>query len=229
MIYSSWPQTGEMLEAFSQEIARLGGAVTESFDDGKRLYVRSTLPGQREVRAGDNVQGGVAMRATETDVRVHPYIFRIVCANGAIRAETTQTRIIEREQPLGNPIVILRDAVLACATPAAFDRSASEMRSAMQAEADFALSLMPFLKTLPPDEAERMLDSVLREFHHGRDRNGFGLMNAVTATARETRDPELRWKLEALGGGIGALLKPMTPIRRPSATSASKDMAGMVA
>ena len=228
MIYSSWPQTGDMLKAFSYEIEGLGGAVTESFDDGKRLYVRATLPELREVSPGDNVQGGVALRATETDMRVHPYIFRLVCANGAIRAEAMQSRVVEREQPLGDPIVMLRGAVQACAVPAAFERSASEMRATMLAQADMALMLMPLLKSLPPNEAERVLDTVFQEYNHGGHRNGFGLMNAVTATARETRDPELRWRLEALGGGIGALLWPITPIQR-SSRSGKKAMTGMVA
>jgi len=33
-------------------------------------------------------------------------------------------------------------------------------------------------------------------------------MNAVTSVARDTRDPELRWRLEELGGGIPAMLVP---------------------
>jgi hypothetical protein len=42
----------------------------------------------------------------------------------------------------------------------------------------------------------------------GRDRSGYALMNAVTSVARDTRDPELRWRLEEFGGGIAAHLEP---------------------
>jgi hypothetical protein len=33
-------------------------------------------------------------------------------------------------------------------------------------------------------------------------------MNAVTAVARDTRDPGLRWHLEELGGGVPAAVTP---------------------
>jgi hypothetical protein len=38
------------------------------------------------------------------------------------------------------------------------------------------------------------------------DRSAFGLLNAVTSVARETRDPETRWRLEELAGGMPAWL-----------------------
>ena len=33
-------------------------------------------------------------------------------------------------------------------------------------------------------------------------------MNAVTSVARDTREPELRWRLEELAGGIAAHIEP---------------------
>jgi hypothetical protein len=38
----------------------------------------------------------------------------------------------------------------------------------------------------------------------------FGFMNAVTAVARDTRDPETRWRLEELGGAV-PLVRPTRP------------------
>jgi hypothetical protein len=49
-----------------------------------------------------------------------------------------------------------------------------------------------------------MLGDILDRFTKGSDRSRFGLMNAVTSLARDTRDPELRWRLEELGGAIPA-------------------------
>jgi hypothetical protein len=40
-------------------------------------------------------------------------------------------------------------------------------------------------------------------------------MNAVTSTARDTRDPEVRWRLEELGAQVPALLD-RTPHARES-------------
>jgi hypothetical protein len=54
-----------------------------------------------------------------------------------------------------------------------------------------------------------MMAMILGRFTSGADRSRFGLMNAVTSVARDTHDPELRWRLEELGGGIpAALLSP---------------------
>jgi hypothetical protein len=41
-------------------------------------------------------------------------------------------------------------------------------------------------------------------------------MNAVTSVARDTRDPETRWRLEELGGAIAARL-PRAPKAAPAA------------
>jgi hypothetical protein len=51
----------------------------------------------------------------------------------------------------------------------------------------------------------------------GRRGTRYDLMNVVTATARDTRDPEAKWRLEELGGAIAAGIIPMpkpTPSRR---------------
>jgi hypothetical protein len=36
----------------------------------------------------------------------------------------------------------------------------------------------------------------------GPDQSAFGVLNAVTSLARDTRDPETRWQLEELGGAL---------------------------
>src|SRR5262245_25881668 len=56
--------TGQVMAAFSEAIAGCGGAVTDTFDDGRRLFTRSLLPHVEEVRPKDGVQGGVALKAT---------------------------------------------------------------------------------------------------------------------------------------------------------------------
>jgi hypothetical protein len=51
----------------------------------------------------------------------------------------------------------------------------------------------------------------LNRFLSDGDRSGFGLMNAVTAEARTEPRADRRWRLEELGGGMLAFLKPLTP------------------
>src|SRR5262249_16488363 len=73
----------EVQTVLAEEVQAAGGTVTDVFDDGLRLFARSVLPAVAEVRPGDRVQGGVAVRACEGQVWVHPYVFRQVCRNGA--------------------------------------------------------------------------------------------------------------------------------------------------
>jgi hypothetical protein len=207
MTFDLWPTTQEFLEAFSEEVAGAGGKVTDTYQDEGRLFARAVLPTPREVAPGDKLQGGVALRATEQDVRIHPYVFRQVCRNGAISAESVQTRIVAREDAF-DVLPQVRDAVRECCGDEAFALATSQMRAARDAEADLSLNLMPMLSKLPRADAKRIVDDILGRFRRDKDRSQFGLMNAVTATARDTRDPELRWRLEELGGGIAARLRP---------------------
>jgi hypothetical protein len=50
-------------------------------------------------------------------------------------------------------------------------------------------------------------------------------MNAVTSLARDSRDPDDRWRLEELGGGIGARLRPQKPADAPGQHLREKTLA----
>jgi len=70
--------TTQISAVFGEEIAARGGQVRDAFDDGLRLFARAVLPQMDEVRPGDQVQGGVAIKACEEEVCLYPYIFRQV-------------------------------------------------------------------------------------------------------------------------------------------------------
>src|SRR5262249_41067780 len=108
--------TRGILEVYSAEIEDRSGRVLDFFDDGRRLFVRSLLPGVEEARPADGMQGGVALRGTDTEVWVHPYVFRQVCRNGAIMAHALQTQHVDRldELPVADASAAVREAVSAC-------------------------------------------------------------------------------------------------------------------
>jgi hypothetical protein len=56
------------------------------------------------------------------------------------------------------------------------------------------------------DDKRLFTRSILPDVEEVRpgDRSPFGLANAVTAVARDTRDPDLRWNLEEFGGAVVA-------------------------
>src|SRR5438874_7593391 len=122
MFDDSTLSTEQISEIFSDEIAAAGGNVHDRWDDGSRLFMRSTLPQIKEVARGDGVKGGVAIRASDGGISVHPYTFRLVCTNGAIHARAVQSQqiIMSDEMPAIEAEVELREAIRACCAPEAF-------------------------------------------------------------------------------------------------------------
>ncbi len=215
------PAAPEVREAFEEEVVSLGGAVADVFCDGDLLFARAVMPRAVELRPGDAIHGGVALRTHDTEILVHPYTHRVVCTNGAIAVFTTATRVVERVEVAAPTVAInavlddLRVAVRECAAPRALDAAVGAMRQAAQREADVMLQLMPVLPHMPPGMRASILRQIIRRFEAEHDPSVFGLVNAVTSVARDTSDPETRWRLEELGGGMLARLperpKPIVP------------------
>jgi hypothetical protein len=204
--------TNDILTVFNEEITGLGGRVSEAFQDDRRLFARSILHREDEVRRGDRVQGGVALKATGEGVWLYPYVFRLVCKNGAILAQTIDSRFVDVfQQEPDEAEESIRECVVACAAPHVFENAVHGMRSACAIQVDMALSLMPFLSRFPGGLSNRFLSDIMNRFFSDRDHSQFGLANAITAVARDTRDPDARWKLEEFGGGILVAVDPPPP------------------
>jgi len=212
-----WLTTREIKEVFAHEVEAARGRVTDALDDGARIFLRAVLAGEKEVQRRDRVQGGVAVRATSEDICVHPYVFRQVCSNGAIRAHAIETRKILRvDSSIEEQTDVewaLREAVRVCCSDEAFAQGVAEMRSARNAsEIDLALMMMPALASMARGaSSSAFINTILNRFFADRERSRFGLMNAVTSVARDTKDPEIRWRLEEFGGDIAAAVHKPTP------------------
>lgn len=218
MVKEYQPTVVDIREAFEAEVTAIGGAVSDAYAEGSQLFLRSILPARTDVRPGDQMRAGVALRASGPQVLVHPYTFRQVCSNGAILAHAVQTRRVERVEESDLPWIgaerleEVRQAVRACAAPEAFFAASQQMRTAAEVEAEQLIMSVTFEVThYPRHMASGLVRQILRRFSDDQDRSAFGLMNAITATARDTRDPDLRWRLEELGGGVLARL-PGPPV-----------------
>ena len=217
------PTTREIREVVIEDIGRTQGAVMDCLDDGEHLMLRTVLPMVQEVLPSDQVQAGVAVLVEGPEVFVHPYIFRQVCRNGAIRSEAIQTRRIQRVEisapspAIENVMASLREAVNVCSRPSTFLDTVARMRSATEVRADMLLHLLPLMSHWPQDLASRTFEQVFRRFREGRDVSVFGLMNTVTSLARDERVPKTRWRLEELGG---AVLAGVRPVPKPLSTAA---------
>jgi hypothetical protein len=213
MLQGSNLTTGEVLAVFTEEVAARGGRVTDTFHDGRRLFTRAVLPHVEEVRHNDRLQGGVAVKALDERVWVYPYLFRLVCRNGAIVAETLGSRSIE-DLHVQDPDMALRsvrECIEACCAEEMFTDTVRKMRRACQTQADLALNVLPLLSRSGAHASAELLSRIMEQFFREGDPSQFGLANAVTAVARDTADPELRWDLEELGGGVAVGTAPPQP------------------
>ena len=206
------PAAPEILEAFEHEVRELGGTVRDVYAEGDLLFARAILPDEMDVRPGDRVHAGVAVRTHDTEILVHPYTYRVVCTNGSINVSALGSRVVQRVELAAPTIVIdgvlddLREAIHASGSPTALQYTVGAMRSAAEREADVMIQLMSALPHMPPGVRASMLRTIVRRFEEDGDRSALGLVNAVTSVARDTSDPELRWRLEEVGGGMLAYL-----------------------
>ncbi|HEX2473263.1 MAG TPA: hypothetical protein VHK01_00875 [Lacipirellulaceae bacterium] len=208
---------GRILEVFTDEVKSRKGRVTDKFQDRRRLFVRSLLPHVADARPKDRMQGGLALRATDDELWLHPYLFRQVCRNGAVVAQAIESLHVEYlgVYSVEEGTTMLREAIAKCAEQRVFARSMRQVRLSMTVAVDW-LNMLPYLAHFESTGIMgRTLATILERFDIGADRTRFGVMNAVTSVARDTRDPDEKWRLEELGGSIGARLRPRQPSDAP--------------
>lgn len=218
MSYGNALTTARVLGLFSEEVTQHGGTVTDAFDDGERLFARATLPQAEEVRTNDLLQGGVALKVSGRELLVYPYVFRKVCRNGAIMAHALASRRVKLdiERDEGEVVSELQEAVQGCCAAEVFEINREQIRLTQFAAPDSGLALLPLMTRLSGHTNAPLIKRILQQFIDGGDRTRFGIMNAVTAVARDTADPQVRWDLEEHGGEIAVGLtgpKPRMPVR----------------
>src|SRR5205085_858073 len=171
----------EIQSAFSEEVALHSGNVSDTFADRQRLFIRAVFPARADVVPGDSVKAGIALRATRQDVSSHPYVFRIVCSNGAVREHATQTRRLEspEERSMIEIIAELRDAVTECCTRDAFTAGMKEMRLGRESPIDSALTMSALMSRLGNSLSSHLLPLILDQLRE-RDKTSYDLMNTVT-------------------------------------------------
>ena len=202
------PNFGELEEAFVEAIVPFGGRLWDRQVDSERLFLRVVYPQVQGVLPGDRFQRGVALRVDGESIQVHPYLFRLSRRNGAILAWAIRSSEVRRVKSRSSAARVarvvdeLREVIHACSDELILHNAAEHLRSAAEIEVNLVLQLMPMMAQLPQRQLAGLLDCITTRFEAQRRRTLYGLMNAVTSVARETRDPETRWRLEALGGDL---------------------------
>lgn len=208
------PTIAEIRSAFEDEIARLHGTVSGRSGSGERQFLRAVLPRHADVARHDPVQAGVAIRVSGPELLICPYTMRLVCTNGAVAVHALETRRIQRsaaevesaDRRNAGVLDRLRDATRACAAEPVFVEAVSQMRRASEVPGVGAHRALASLIPRASRTAAVLVRMATERYERAPDpdRSAFGLMNAVTSVARDTPDPEWRWRLEELGAGIPA-------------------------
>jgi hypothetical protein len=198
----------DVAELFATEVERVGGRITDMFADATRLFARSVLKMRTEVRYGDVVEGGVAVRVAGQEVWVRPYLFRLACGNGAIMATSDEAEHLDLATlgDVEHQREHVQAAIACCGSQDTFLSSSGSLRALATYRPDTALTAMSMLVRHLNDVPNNTMLDIMEHLRMESDRGAFGIMNAVTAVARDTRDPEHRWRLEEIGGGVPAML-----------------------
>jgi hypothetical protein len=209
------PTPKELHSLVEEELAGIGGRISESVRHRGRLLIRATVPHTRQVRPNDHIQGGVAVSAGR-DIHIHPYVFRQAFRTGAIMAKAPDAKRVKRvesdatTQTLGRLRKRLRQQVQVAASADALATVTSQLRAAAFSKVDVSLQMSTVISRIPRRHSSLLLSQILSEFHEDGDGTVYTLMNAVATVARDEEDPEIKWELELLAGSVPALL-PVDP------------------
>jgi len=204
--------TERIFNAFSEEISARGGKVTDKFINQRRLFARSIVALTENVKPGDRLHGGVALKATGGEVCVNPYVLRKVCTNGAVMSQALESTRLTRLN-WGDPNEALDricEAVGQCCSEEVFRVSVEQFRTALDAPADLSFMASGIWERLG-HQAVPMLQFFER-LANGNLPSTFEMIQDITAFARNLKDPVLRWDLEELGGSIAAACSQSRPI-----------------
>jgi hypothetical protein len=191
----------------------------------ERMTVRALLPSlTREVRVGDVVQAGVQIRNSEVGagaLDVRPFVWRLICKNGMVsdvgakrqqhvgrRAEEDDHGIYRDETLRADDVAFFlatRDAIAAALTDTQFDLIVAQMQGAAngtRVESPVAATEQ-LASTYQLTDGER--DGVLAHLASGGDLSQWGLVNAVTAAAKDAVTFERQQEMERIGGQVLAL------------------------
>ena len=207
------PSISAVSDLALSEAGRFAGVVTEEFADKQRFYCRFLLPASDSVCSGDIVRAGIAVNVEGDRFVAYPYIHRRVCRNGAIRVQDApgfsamRLGVGARDDEIVSVSEEMRQAIRNAAHPDMFVEFRKRFQSAAQTRADRFLNMLPRLSRQRARRRKVTERAILSEFERVGDESLYGLINAITATARDTRDQRVKWQLECLAGDMAYLVR----------------------
>jgi hypothetical protein len=212
----------QIAEAVLPVINEMPDARVESCEvTDTRLYLKIVNPRlEAEVSKGDVVQSGIVISNSEVglgSVSVMPLIFRLVCLNGMIAADSGQRKyhigrqseedweLFSDETLLADDRALmmkLADTVRTAVDAAKFALIVDRLRESTEAKITAPLNRVVELSArqfgLREDEKESVLEHLIR----GNDLSAYGLGNAVTRTAQDSESYDRASELEKIGWSV---------------------------
>jgi hypothetical protein len=166
---------------------------------------------QAEIRKGDIVQAGLMVKNSEVGLSrftVEPFILRLVCLNGMIVSDNSMKQthigrkmdegIYSRDTQELNALASIsgmRDIIRATLNGQTFDDTVKRLTSAAETQlenAKVAVVNISAYNGFTEDETDNILTNFIRQ----ADDTKYGLMNAITATAKNAETAERQVELE---------------------------------
>jgi hypothetical protein len=209
----------DIAQAVLPMIGNMEGAIVESCElTEKRMYLKVVNPRiTTEVMKGDVVQSGILISNSETglgSVNVMPLVYRLVCKNGMIAADSGKRKyhsgrtnegddgyeIYRNETIIADDkafIMKLQDIVRATADSIQFERIVSKMKLATEAKITHndipaVVQLASKNYGLLEHEGKGVLEHLIR----GEELSLYGLANAVTRQAQDVLSYDRSTELE---------------------------------
>lgn len=157
-----------------------------------------------EVAPGDGFQiGFAAMRSGDARVRLWPRLLREVCTNGSLVA-VGEFQHHDGAEGIG-------EAAERCFVAAQYEPVLRALEEARKTTVRSARETMDEFQRIAhrPELFRRYLARFQEQFEEAKDDSLYGLMNAVTATAREVDDWDERLDLEEFAGALARLRRPV--------------------
>lgn len=186
------------------------------------LYIKAVTPRlQGEIRPGDVVQGGVIIRNSEVGASrfvVQPFVLRLRCTNGLIVQEGYSRVHLGRRKEEGEfnwsseTIRLENDAIWSAVSdvirqtfdPAGFEAMVARLKSNAETPVKAPVQAVDNIVTQAglTDDVKAML---LERFLGEKDFTQWGLVNGMTHTARDLKDPGQQVELETKASAIALM------------------------
>ena len=194
----------------------------------KRLYIKAvTTKIQMEVRKGDVVQAGIVISNSEVgmgSVKVEPMIYRLVCTNGMIAADSSLRKYhIAKNVEVDIAEEMYRDETRRVDDQAFWMKVKDVVRGSFRRDIFEKIVGRMKLATENPIEGNpvKVVEVVTKKFGlqdneggsilshliKGGDLTQYGLMNAITRTAEDIPDYDRATDFERMGGQVLELAK----------------------